>query len=56
MIEDEAEEIESEIERILNEEADMVENEIYNKEADEIETELNSNQKTDGNDIDNSEG
>ena len=53
MIEDEADEIESEIEKILNEEADMIENEIYNKEADEIEKDI-TNQSNDGNSESNS--
>lgn len=44
-IEDQAEEIESELERIYEQEADMLENEIntqFEKEAQEIENELNS--------------
>jgi len=47
-IEHESEEIESEIERILQEEVDMIENEQFNQEAQEIESEL-SNQETNGN-------
>lgn len=45
LIEDQAEEIESELERIYEQEADMLENEIntqFEKEAQEIENELNS--------------
>jgi len=53
MIKNEADEIESEIEKILNEEADMIENEIYNKEADEIEKDI-TNQSNDGNSESNS--
>lgn len=53
MIEDEANEIEDQIERILNEEADMIENEIYNMEADEIEKDI-TNQSNDGNSESNS--
>ena len=56
LIEEQADEIEDELEWIYNMECDMIENEIFNKEADQIEQELNSNQKTDGNDIDNPEG
>lgn len=52
-IEREADEIESEIERILSEEADMIEDEIYNKEADEIEKDI-TNQSNDGNSESNS--
>ena len=43
-IEDQAEEIESELERIYEQESDMIENEInaqFEKEAQDIETELN---------------
>lgn len=53
MIEDEANEIEDQIEQILNEEADMIENEIYNMEADEIEKDI-TNQSNDGNSESNS--
>lgn len=44
LIEDQADEIEEELEQIFEKEADMIENEIktqHEKEADEIETELN---------------
>ena len=53
MIEREADEIEEQIEKILNEEADMIENEIYNNEADEIEKDI-TNQSNDGNSESNS--
>lgn len=52
-IEHEADEIESKIEQILNEEADMIENEIYSMEADEIEKDI-TNQSNDGNSESNS--
>lgn len=47
-IEDQAEELEEEIERILEEEADFIENQQFNQEAQEIESEI-SNQETNGN-------
>lgn len=49
MIEDEAKELEEEVNRILKEEVDMIETEIFTREADEIEKELNYNQNPDGN-------